>query len=112
MIGRVASIAALIALALLAWAGSHSDAQAQQSGTSAANDAEPLIQSRPRRTRPKIRVQPLYPYRSYHTLYPPPYDIEYPGPNALRICTDWYAVEARPSGTVIVPRMRCRWVRG
>jgi hypothetical protein len=112
MTARVASIAALIALALLAWAGSHGDAQAQQSGTSAANDAEPLIQSRPRRARPRIRVQPLYPYRSYHTLYPPPYDIEYPGPNALRICTDWYAVEARPSGTVIVPRMRCRWVRG
>jgi len=57
-------------------------------------------------------VQPLYPYRHYHTLYPPPYDIEYPGPNAQRICTDWYAVEARPSGTLVVPRMRCRWVRG
>ena len=85
---------------------------AQQRGTAATNDAEPLIQSRPRRARPQIRVQPLYPYRSYHTLYPPPYDIEFPGPNARRICTDWYAVEARPSGTVVVPRMRCRWVRG
>jgi hypothetical protein len=108
----VASIAALFGLGLLAWAVSPDAAQAQQRGTSVANDAEPLIQSRPRRARPQIRVQPLYPYRTYHTLYPPPYDIEFPGPNALRICTDWYAVEARPSGTVVVPRMRCRWVRG
>jgi hypothetical protein len=33
------------------------------------------------------------------------------GPNAVRSCTDWYAEERRPSGTVIVPHMRCRWVR-
>jgi hypothetical protein len=109
---RVASIAALVGLGLLAWAASPDAAQAQQRGTWGANDAEPLIQSRPRRARPQIRVQPLYPYRTYHTLYPPPYDIEFPGPNARRICTDWYAVEARPSGTVVVPRMRCRWMRG
>ena len=108
---RVASIAAL-GVALLAWAASPDAAQAQQRGTAATNNAEPLIQSRPRRARPQIHVRPLYPYRPYHTLYPPPYDIEFPGPNAQRICTDWYAVEARPSGTVVVPRMRCRWVRG
>lgn len=29
----------------------------------------------------------------------------------VRDCVDWYAQEHRPSGTVIVPRMRCRWVR-
>jgi hypothetical protein len=33
------------------------------------------------------------------------------GPNAVRRCTDWYAEERRPSGTVIVPHMRCRWAR-
>jgi hypothetical protein len=33
----------------------------------------------------------------------------YPGPNAVRICNAWYAQEYRPSGTVIVPRMRCYW---
>jgi hypothetical protein len=31
-------------------------------------------------------------------------------PNAVRVCTDWYAQEFRPSGTVIVPRMSCHWV--
>lgn len=33
----------------------------------------------------------------------------YPGPNAVRICNAWYEQEYRPSGTVIVPRMRCHW---
>ena len=33
------------------------------------------------------------------------------GPNAVRRCVDWYAEERRPSGTVIVPHMRCRWAR-
>jgi hypothetical protein len=32
------------------------------------------------------------------------------GPMA-RHCVDWYAEERRPSGTVVVPHMRCRWVR-
>jgi hypothetical protein len=31
-------------------------------------------------------------------------------PNAVRVCTDWYAQEYRPSGTVIVPHMSCHWV--
>jgi hypothetical protein len=33
-------------------------------------------------------------------------------PNAVRACDAWYEQEFRPSGTVIVPRMRCRWVNG
>jgi hypothetical protein len=33
-------------------------------------------------------------------------------PNAVRACDAWYEQEFRPSGTVIVPRMRCRWVAG
>lgn len=33
----------------------------------------------------------------------------YPGPNAARICNAYYVQEYRPSGTVIVPRMRCYW---
>jgi hypothetical protein len=32
-------------------------------------------------------------------------------PNAVRRCVDWYAEERRPSGTVVVPHMRCQWVR-
>ena len=31
--------------------------------------------------------------------------------NVVRDCRDWYAEERRPSGTVVVPHMRCRWVR-
>ncbi len=33
----------------------------------------------------------------------------YPGPNAVRLCHAYYEQEYRPSGTVIVPRMRCHW---
>lgn len=33
----------------------------------------------------------------------------YPGPNAVRVCNAYYEQEYRPSGTVIVPRMRCTW---
>jgi hypothetical protein len=32
-----------------------------------------------------------------------------PGPNAVRVCNAHYVQEARPSGTVIVPRMSCYW---
>lgn len=35
-------------------------------------------------------------------------------PNLLawhRRCTDWYALEHRPSGTVLTPHMRCWWTR-
>jgi hypothetical protein len=33
-------------------------------------------------------------------------------PTAVRACDAWYEQEFRLSGTVIVPRMRCRWVAG
>ena len=32
-----------------------------------------------------------------------------PGPNSVRICNAYYEQEFRPSGTVIVPKMRCYW---
>ncbi|RAI46050.1 hypothetical protein [Rhodoplanes roseus] len=32
-----------------------------------------------------------------------------PDRQLVRLCEDWLAVENRPSGTVIVPQMRCRW---
>ena len=84
-------------------------AQPAREGVGAASES---TAQQPRRARTKLRVRPLYPYRRYHSLYPLPYDIEYPGPNAKRECVDRYVTEHRPSGTVIVPRMRCRWVRG
>ena len=62
-----------------------------------------------RRARTRILVTPRYPYRLVSTPYPTPYDIEYPGPNGVRQCTGWLALEHRPSGTVLVPRERCWW---
>jgi hypothetical protein len=89
----------------------HAPGAAQSAGERvAAGNAQ--AQSEPGRARTRLRVRPVYPYRRYHSLYPVPYDIEYPGPNAKRECIDGYVTERRPSGTVIVPRMRCRWVRG
>jgi hypothetical protein len=78
----------------------------------AAGQAEPLIRQRPRRARPRLRVNPRYPYRRYHSVYPIPYTYEYPGPNAKRHCVSRYVTERRPSGPVIVPRMRCWWAPG
>jgi hypothetical protein len=34
------------------------------------------------------------------------------GPDSVRQCVSWLATEYRPSGTVIVPRMRCWWEHG
>jgi uncharacterized membrane protein len=65
-----------------------------------------------RRPRTQLRVYPRYPRRNFHALYPLPYAIEYPGPFAVRQCVSRLAQERRPSGTVIVPRMRCWWARG
>jgi hypothetical protein len=36
----------------------------------------------------------------------------YPARKLVRECTSWLEQEARPSGTVIVPRMRCWWRPG
>ena len=44
--------------------------------------------------------------------YPRPGTYSWPGPGAVRQCVDWYQLEYRPSGTVLTPQMRCRWVRG
>jgi hypothetical protein len=71
-----------------------------------------LVKEPKHRPRTRLRVQPIYPYRQFHSVYPLPYDVEYPGPNAHRECVDAYVTEHRPSGTVIVPRMRCRWAAG
>jgi hypothetical protein len=60
--------------------------------------------------RPLRRV-PIYPPREgvpEQGIYPH-YN---PGPNAVRDCVANYVQEARPSGTVIVPRMHCYWRPG
>jgi hypothetical protein len=64
-----------------------------------------------RRPRTRITVTP-YPYRTYSTTFPVPYQQEFPGPGYVRQCTSWLAPENRVSGAVIVPRMRCWWEPG
>jgi hypothetical protein len=54
---------------------------------------------------PRIRVTPYYQEQGVVPHYNP-------GPNAVRVCDAHYEQEFRPSGTVIVPRMRCYWTRG
>ena len=101
---------ATIAAALLLGLFTAAPGAAQPAGETA--EPEVLVHKPPRHARPRIVVQPRYPYRNYHTPYPPAYDIEYPGPNAKRECVARYVTENRPSGTVITPRMHCWWVRG
>lgn len=80
-------------------------------------EPEPLVQNPPAearrhiKPRPRVHVRPRYPYRTYHSIYPLPYDYEYPGPNAVRRCAGRLVTEHRPSGTVVVPRLHCWWAR-
>ena len=91
------------ALAVMCVFGSAAEAQSAGDGVrarggervSVARPVEATAQSR-RRAPTRLRV--------YGNTYLPP--------NAVRTCQAWYEQEFRPSGTVIVPRMRCRWVAG
>lgn len=67
----------------------------QQAGSAQSLQASSQSRRRPPPTRLRI-------YREHGYL----------PPNAVRTCNAWYEQEFRPSGTVIVPRMRCRWVAG
>jgi hypothetical protein len=114
MIKQRAATIAFVATALIALDGTAGDARAQTSGARASAEAlAARAQAQPRSTRPRtrIRVTPAYPYRLTPTDYPTPYPIEYPGPGAVRECRSWLVQEFRPSGTVIVPKMSCWWVR-
>jgi len=79
-----------------------------------AAEADPQSPSPPTtpRARTRLKVHPIAPYRHTNSIYPVPYHFDYPGPNAKRECNARYVQEYRPSGTVVVPRMNCRWVRG
>ena len=57
----------------------------------------------------KLRRVPVYPRDHYDPDVYPRYN---PGPNAVRVCNAYYVQEARPSGTVITPRMHCVWRPG
>jgi hypothetical protein len=84
-----------------------------QTGPKATGGATELSsQSKPVRARTRIRVTPTYPYRTFSTPYPVPYQAEFPGPGFVRQCTSWLAAENRVSGPVITPQMRCWWQPG
>jgi hypothetical protein len=68
----------------------------------------PAQWSPPRQGRRPLRRVPIYPPNegtSEQGIYP----YYNPGPNAVRDCVANYVQEARPSGTVIVPRLHFRW---
>ena len=95
----------LLGLALLSALGT---AESSAAPAIAALDNS-YAQAAPAQPRPQLRIN-RYPFRRYHAVYPLSYDVEYPGPNGLRHCVNRYVTERRPSGTVIVPQMRCAWV--
>jgi hypothetical protein len=97
------AVIALLAAALVD--GPVSPAAAgERAQTAEASD----LSAQTRRVRPRVRI-----YRQPAAWpYPRPGYYSWPGPNAVRQCVDWYALENRPSGTVITPQMRCWWVSG
>ena len=102
-------LATIVTAALLGLVAVAPSAAQSRGEGAAARDAS--AQSKPSRARTRVLVRPAYPYRHYHSLYPLPDGIDYPGPNARRVCTGGLVTEYRPSGTVTVPRLNCRWVR-
>jgi hypothetical protein len=89
---RSAALAVLLAGFLSLGAHSVQASDAAQ-GVRALHTASDLsAQRRARRARLRIDVRPARP------LY--------------RDCVAYLVVDPRPSGTVIIPRERCRWVRG
>jgi hypothetical protein len=110
----VTTLAIAAAIAALGLAGA---AVAQGSDRSAASQhsefsAQKKKKAARKRAPVRVRVQPAY--RHYHdsSPYPRADEISAPGPGAVRQCRSWLAREYRPSGTVIVPQMRCWWERG
>jgi len=113
---RTIIVAAIGALGLAAAAMTAASAQTVTGATDSRTAATQSFSPRDR-PRTRIRVTPAYPYRSapyrtYSTDYPVPYKYEYPGPGYVRQCSSRLAMEARLSGPVLVPRMRCWWQPG
>lgn len=103
-LAMVTALAGALA-AICVFGGSAAEAQGAGAGArpgdgqrvSIAQPVEATAQSRRRRSATQLRIE------RRRTYLPP---------NAVRTCDAWYEQEFRPSGTVIVPRMRCRWVMG
>ena len=109
---RILAVAAICGAVLLVGEPAIAGPPDRAAGPETATAVELSAQSR-KRPRARITVRPpRYPYRTFHTVYPLPYDIEYPGPGHVRECRAKLRPEWRASGTVIVPRTTCWWVRG
>src|SRR5690242_11079637 len=104
---RIAIFSAAVALGAMLFAPA--PALSAPADRDASTNLEVSSQATTMRTRPRIRVYPRYPRRPYVSLYPLPYGVDYPGPNAVRQCVSRLVPEYRPSGTVIVPRTNCWW---
>ena len=93
---------AMLGVSILALVSAGSSQAAVTEQGAQARSAQAVLaqvaQAGPRRARTRIDVYP----RGYSQ----------PGPNSVRECQAWYVQEFRPSGTVVVPRMRCWWAPG
>ena len=107
----IAAATGLILFGLAGAGGVSAQSPGAQRDLSATLSARAQVQPR-RRVRPRIHVRPAYPYRLAPSIYPIPYEYEYPGPGAVRQCTAALVQEMRPSGPVIVQKMHCWWQRG
>jgi hypothetical protein len=102
--------ASLAIIALLGAAVADGPVMPAAAGARAQMAAASDLSAQTRRVRPRVRI-----YRDRQPSawpYPRPGYYSWPGPNAVRRCVDWYAIENRLSGTVITPQMRCWWVSG
>ncbi len=94
------ALALMLAAATVAMLGIFAGSHAAMAQTTQADP--------PRRAPPQIIVTPR---RSY-AVPDRGNSVAYPGRGYVRSCTSWLEPDARPSGTVIVPRQHCGWVRG
>ena len=101
---RIVTASVFAAFAALLLQANAAEAQSAPPGVSMAQAMPDDVQ--PRR---RFRRVPVYPREHYDPDVWPRFD---PGPNAVRECNAYYVREARPSGTVITPRMNCYWRPG
>ena len=94
--------AALVFLVALVGLAGTAPANAQSSGLAMAQAETP------RRAPPRVIITPQRPAADPY----PSRGAAFPGPGYVRDCVAFYVEDPRPSGTVIVPRMRCGWVPG
>ena len=91
MLRRLTALTAIAVLGLLAADATAHSAPARDASVAPAATAPTDVGAQRRRRAPtRVLVVPLSRY--------------------YRQCVDWYALEHRPSGDVITPQTRCRWV--